>query len=79
VKRVTAHVREIRRVVATIMQRGIRDRVLRALDVELLTSAYLGLLRQCFFDALVLGTPLPTAGAILAVFLDGAARPGSRR
>jgi len=53
--------------------------VFRAVEVELLTSAYAGIIRQGFDDAILLGTPPPKADDILSVFLNGAARPGSRR
>jgi len=78
-KHLTSHMRHMRRLVAGIMQRGVEEGVFRAVEVELLTSAYAGIIRQAFDDAILLGTPPPKADDILSVFLNGAARPGSRR
>ena len=78
-KRLTSHMRQLRGVIAGIIRRGVEERAFRTAEVELLTSAYGGIIRQSFDDAIMLGAPVPTADAILSVFLNGAARPGSRR
>jgi TetR/AcrR family transcriptional regulator, fatty acid metabolism regulator protein len=78
-KRLTSHLRHMRRLVADIMRQGVEEGVFPAAEVELLTSAYGGIIRQCFDDAMMLGTPVPPPDAMLAVFLNGATRPGSRR
>jgi AcrR family transcriptional regulator len=78
-RHLTSHMKHMRRLVTGIMQRGVEEGVFRAVEVELLTSAYGGFIRQAFDDAILLGTPPPKADDILSVFLNGAARPGSRR
>lgn len=78
-RRLKSHMRHLRRLVAGIMQRGVRERVFRKVDVELLASAYGGIIRQSFDDAILLGTPPPDADSLLSVFLNGAVCPGSRR
>jgi AcrR family transcriptional regulator len=78
-KRLTSHIRHVRALIAGIIGNGVRECVFPAADVELLTSAYGGIVRQVLSDALMLGTPVPSADAIVAVFLNGAASPGSRR
>jgi len=78
-ERLRSHMWHMRGLITGIIRRGVRERVFRDADVELLTSAYGGIIRQSISDALVLGTPVPTAGAVLGVFLNGAACPGSRR
>jgi AcrR family transcriptional regulator len=78
-RRLTSHMRHLRRLVAGIMRQGVKEGVFRRVDVDLLTSAYGGIIRQSFDDAILLGTPPPKADDILSVFLSGAARPGSRR
>jgi AcrR family transcriptional regulator len=78
-RRLTSHIRHLRGLLVGIIRQGVKERVFRAVEVELLTSAYAGIIRQSFDDAILLGTPAPSADAILSVFLNGAARPGSRR
>jgi hypothetical protein len=78
-RRLKSHIRHMRRLLVGIIRQGVKERVFRTADVELLTSAYAGIIRQSFGDAILLGTPAPTADAILSVFLNGAACPGSRR
>jgi AcrR family transcriptional regulator len=77
-KRLTSHIRHMRGLIAGIIRRGVEERVFRPAEVELMTSAYGGIIRQSFDDAMMLATPVPSPDAILAVFLNGAARPGSR-
>lgn len=78
-RRLTSHIRHMRRLLVGIITRGVEERVFRAVEVERLTSAYAGIIRQSFDDAILLGTPAPSADDILSVFLNGAACPGSRR
>jgi len=78
-ERLRSHMRHMRGLITGIIRRGVRERVFRGADVGLLTSAYGGIIRQSISDALVLGTPVPTADAVLGVFLNGAARPRSRQ
>lgn len=78
-RRLKSHMRHLRRLVAGIMQRGVTERVFRKVNVDLLASAYGGIIRQSFDDAILLGTPPPDADTILSVFLNGALCPGSRR
>lgn len=76
-QRTRAHVVEARRLVAAIMRDGVHEGILRNLDVRLLTSIYVGLVRQLVFDAVVLGTKVPSPEVALGIFLNGVARPGS--
>ncbi len=78
-KRLTSHVGHMRSLIAGVIRRGVEERVFRPAEVDLLTSAYGGIVRQCLDDAMRLATPVPPPDAILALFLNGAARPGSRR
>jgi AcrR family transcriptional regulator len=73
--------RRFRGQVRELMRRGVETSVLRPLDAELLTSAYLGLLYISAFDTLTASSPArrPAAAAdsLLSLFLNGAALPGS--
>ena len=77
--RLMTYLRHVRGVVVRIIRRGVQQGVFRTANVELLASSYGGIVRQVVFDALVLGTAIPTADVVLAMFLNGALRPGSRR
>jgi AcrR family transcriptional regulator len=78
-RRLKSHMRHLRGLLVGVIKQGVREGVFRAVEAELLTSAYAGIIRQSFDDAILLGTPAPKADDILSVFLNGAARPGSRR
>jgi AcrR family transcriptional regulator len=78
---VTHNQRTLRRFVARLMAEGVRERILRPLDPEVLASAYLGILHHSLFD-LACGAlakrAVPRAELLVSLFLCGAARPGSR-
>jgi AcrR family transcriptional regulator len=79
--RLSRRKRRFRGQVRTLMQRAVATGVLRPLDAELLTSAYLGLLYASAFDALTADSiarrQAATADSVLSVFLYGAVPPGS--
>jgi AcrR family transcriptional regulator len=78
--RLSRRKRRFRGEVRQLMRRGVDTGVLRTLDAELLTSAYLGLVYVSAFDALTadsLSRQVASADSLLSVFLHGAALPGS--
>jgi AcrR family transcriptional regulator len=79
--RVHRNRQRLRKLVVRVMREGVAEDYLRRVDVELMASAYLGILHHTMLDALESGRPLGKAQrlqTILSVFLCGVSRPGSR-
>jgi AcrR family transcriptional regulator len=80
-ERIGQHTRRLREQLTQVMQEGVGEGVLRQGDPSMLASAYMGIVHTCILEGLSSGAPKVSRppGAILSLFLDGAAGSGNAR
>jgi len=73
--RIGEQTRRLRGQLVELMRQGIAEGSLRAIEPDMLASAYVGIVHNCIFEAMSAGAakPLRPAAEVLSVFLNGAA------
>jgi AcrR family transcriptional regulator len=77
--RIGDQTRRLRAHLIELMRQGIAEGRLRAVEPDMLASAYIGIVHNSIFEAMSAGStqPLRPAFAVLSMFLNGAASPPS--
>lgn len=75
--RIGEQTRRLRTQLVELMRQGVAEGRLRAVEPDMLASAYVGIVHNCIFEAMSAGSarPIRPAAEVLSVFLNGAASP----